>query len=185
MNILLVGVGGQGVITAARALFEAYALAGRRVVGSELHGMSQRGGRLNVHIRVDEDGGTLVPLGRCDLLLCLELIEGVRTLSYCSSKTSCVALDRVIPPPSSGAAPPAEELVEALRKRIGGLRLLNYDSLAKEVGSRSVNVSLLGAAMRELELNKGVLLKALEAAVKDSALKNAQRALELGAKLFE
>jgi len=87
-NIIISGVGGQGAVTLTQILAEAALREGYDVKTSELHGLSQRGGSIETHIRF---GGKvyspLVPSSRADLILGLEVTEGLRVVSYANKKT--------------------------------------------------------------------------------------------------
>src|SRR5512147_1906035 len=79
INILLSGVGGQGVILASKILSEAALLQGLDIKQSEVHGMSQRGGSVVSHVRIgDLVHSPLVPEGQCDLLAGFEPLEALR-----------------------------------------------------------------------------------------------------------
>jgi len=81
-NILLVGVGGQGILLASEILSETFMLAGYDVKKSEIHGMSQRGGSVVSHVRYgSEVFSPIVPEGEGDILFGFELLETCRYLS--------------------------------------------------------------------------------------------------------
>ncbi|MEM2124456.1 MAG: 2-oxoacid:acceptor oxidoreductase family protein, partial [Methanolinea sp.] len=74
-DILLVGIGGQGIILASNILGEACLAEGRSVRGAETHGMAQRGGSVEGHIRIDGRFGPLVPPGAARLMIAFDLLE--------------------------------------------------------------------------------------------------------------
>ena len=87
-NIIIAGTGGQGLITLLDVLSEAAVIEGFDIKTSELHGLSQRGGSINVHIRIGKKVySPLVPLSSADLILSLELLETLRTINYTNAKT--------------------------------------------------------------------------------------------------
>jgi len=87
-NIVIAGVGGQGLVTLNQILAEAAKAEGFDVKTSELHGLSQRGGSVETHIRFgDKIYSPLVALGEADLILGLEMLEGLRALPYAGKKT--------------------------------------------------------------------------------------------------
>jgi len=87
-NIVIAGVGGQGLITLTQILAEAALIEGYDVKTSELHGLSQRGGSVETHIRFGKRiFSPLVGRGTADLILGLEMTEGLRALSYANSET--------------------------------------------------------------------------------------------------
>ena len=81
-NILIVGIGGQGTILASNILGEACLIEGRPVKGAETHGMAQRGGSVESHIRIDGLFGPLIPPGHADLLISFDLLEALRYSHY-------------------------------------------------------------------------------------------------------
>jgi len=87
-NVVVSGTGGQGLLTVLDVLSEAAVIQGFDIKTSELHGLSQRGGSVNVHIRMGKKVySPLVPLGSAHLILSLELLETLRTANYANSKT--------------------------------------------------------------------------------------------------
>ena len=147
INILLTGVGGQGIITLAKVIGEVFNRRNIRVLMAETHGMSQRGGSVVVHVRIGEVNYPLIPIGGADVILGLELVETFRYLNYASSKTIVITNDNMIRPGLPNVKmPDKQRLVEAARKY--GLNIYYVDglSLAMEAGSAiSLNMVMLGA----------------------------------------
>jgi len=125
-NLVLTGVGGQGITTLASVIADA---ADKRQVNirvAEVRGMSQRGGSVVVHIRMGNVYSPIIPVGAADAIVSLELIEAVRSLSYAHEKTIIVTGTKVIPPPLPGIKiPNVEELRRILNKT--SLRTLYVD----------------------------------------------------------
>jgi len=87
-NIIIVGTGGQGLITLLQIIAEAADIQDLDVKTAELHGLSQRGGSISTHIRIGKKVETpLVPVGSADLVISLEYLETLRVLSYANSET--------------------------------------------------------------------------------------------------
>ena len=83
INFLLTGVGGQGIILASEVLSDVGAAAGYDVKKSEVHGMSQRGGSVDSHVRWgDKVYSPVIPRGEVDYLLSFEMMEGARYLPF-------------------------------------------------------------------------------------------------------
>jgi indolepyruvate ferredoxin oxidoreductase beta subunit len=82
LQILLCGVGGQGILFATKILSEAALKAGHQVIGSETHGMSQRGGSVTSHMKVGDYRGPLIRRGSADLIFCFEKSELLANLSF-------------------------------------------------------------------------------------------------------
>src|SRR5690242_9693465 len=100
-NILLVGVGGQGILLASEVLSEAFMLAGYDVKKSEIHGMSQRGGSVVSHVRFGEKVySPIVPEGEGDILFGFEILETYRSLPLLKKGGTVVANDLRIQPPA-------------------------------------------------------------------------------------
>ncbi len=97
-NILLVGVGGQGILLASEILSETFMLAGFDVKKSEIHGMSQRGGSVVSHVRYGKRVfSPIVPEGEGDILFGFELLETCRYLPLLKKGGSVIANDLCIP----------------------------------------------------------------------------------------
>lgn len=183
-NILLVGVGGQGILLAAEILSEAVLLAGFDVKKSEIHGMSQRGGSVVSHVRY----GTvvfspIVPEEEGDILFGFELMETYRSLSLLRQGGAVVANDLRIAPPSvlMGQDTYPEGLSERIKERFPDFLLLDGQKLASEAGNpRAANTVLLGAVSRRLDIDEQFWLQALEKMVPKKALEVNKKAFLLG-----
>src|SRR5512139_77248 len=100
-NILLVGVGGQGILLASEILAETFMLAGFDVKKSEIHGMSQRGGSVVSHVRYGREvHSPIVPEGEGDILFGFEILETYRSLPLLRQGGTVVANDLRISPPA-------------------------------------------------------------------------------------
>ena len=98
VNIVITGVGGQGVITAANILGKAAVNAGVNVFVSEVHGMAQRGGSVNCTVRLGNVTGPLVASGTADVILSTEPVEALRYISYSNKETKIITdTNTVIP----------------------------------------------------------------------------------------
>jgi len=183
-NILLVGVGGQGILLAAEILSEAVLLAGFDVKKSEIHGMSQRGGSVVSHVRYGtEVFSPIVPEGEGDILFGFELMESYRSLPLLRQGGAVVANDLRIAPPSvlMGQEAYPEGIAERIRERFPDFLLLDGQKLACEAGnSRAANTVLLGAVSRRLDIDERFWLQALETMVPNKALAVNRTAFLLG-----
>jgi len=160
LNLIVVGVGGQGVLTLANVIAQAAVKSGVKVLVAETHGMSQRGGSVIVHVRLGDVYSPLVPRGGADALVSLELIEASRYLTYVRRGGLVVAGSRILRPPLPGVRLPSkDELVAYIRS--SGVKFYEVDSvgLAKKAGSvRSENMVVLGAVLATGVLNGYVRL---------------------------
>jgi len=150
-NILITGVGGQGVILMSELLGEAAVKDGLRVRGSEILGMAVRGGSVTSSIRLgDEVYGPLIPMGKCDVLIGMEPSEALRNIPYLS-KSSLVIVNIVITFPftvSIGKSryPSLDEILEKLDNASGRVIKLDATQIAQQAGSLlATNIVMLGA----------------------------------------
>ena len=186
-NILLVGVGGQGILLASEILSEAFMLAGFDVKKSEIHGMSQRGGSVVSHVRYgDRVYSPIVPEGEGDILFGFELLETFRYLNLLKKGATVVANDLCIPPPSvlSGKDSYPENLAERIRSLHPDFLLVDGMKLAKGAGNvRAANTALLGAVSKRLDIPEEVWMKAIEKLVPSKAFEVNRKAFLAGRKL--
>ena len=180
-DVVLAGVGGQGVLTVAAILAEAARRSGLRVKQGEIHGMSQRGGAVLATVRmadgtIDSD---LIPRGSGDLLLGLEPLEALRYLDYLAGDAHLVT-----------AADPMENIpdypdLEEIRDLIGrvpGSVMVEAGALAKEAGSpRAANVVMVGAATPFLPLDPATVADCI---TEGFGLKG-ERVVEINLRAFE
>ena len=159
-NILIVGVGGQGVILASELLSEAAMVAGFDVKKSEIHGMSQRGGVVSSHVRFGRKVySPLIPAGCSDVVLAFEAAEALRWASQVSEDGILVVNTQQIVPTIAYTREydyPADPVGEA--GRIAG-RVLPIDGqgIAQKLGNiKAVNTVLLGAISVELPITAEV-----------------------------
>ena len=186
-NILLVGVGGQGILLASEILSETFMLAGFDVKKSEIHGMSQRGGSVVSHVRYGKEVfSPIVPEGEGDILFGFELMETSRYLSLLKPDGTVVANDLRIPPPSilMGHEAYPEELVGQMRSRFPKFMLVDGQKLATEAGNpRAANTVLLGAVSTLLDIPEEFWLQALEKMVPAKAREINKKAFMMGRSL--
>lgn len=183
-NILLVGVGGQGILLASEILSETFMLAGFDVKKSEIHGMSQRGGSVVSHVRFGQEVfSPIVPEGEGDVLFGFELMETCRALPLLRPGARVIANDLQIPPPAvlSGAQTYPQDLPEVIRARFPDFLLVDGQHLAEQAGNpRTANTVLLGAVSRRLEIDGTFWQQALEKMVPKRFLEENLKAFELG-----
>ena len=149
-NIVLSGVGGQGILTLGRVLGTALMNKGYDVRVGEVHGLSQRGGSVIVFVRYGEKiyAPTVSP-GFGDLLVSLELLEALRRLEYLSAGGTLVVNDLVLPPPMSKEVPSRNEIIGFLDKLGIKYHLVDGLALAEKAGSPlALNMVMLGAAIK-------------------------------------
>lgn len=187
-NVLIVGVGGQGVLLASRVIGEAAMRECQEVVMSEVHGMAQRGGSVSAAVRFGKGAlSPLVPKAGADLILGFEPVETYRALTYAKQGTVVVTdVNPIVPMTvTSGNEkyPEVGELLSAMRK--SGLKVISLDATqaAEEAGARvTVNSVLIGAVstLVEFPLKEGTLRSALMSSVPAKAKQVNEKAYELG-----
>lgn len=153
LNVVVVGVGGQGQLFLSRLIAETFLRYDTPTLVAETHGMSQRGGSVIVHVRVGREvRSPLIPVGRADVMLGMELIETVRYSHYVREGGVVLANDKVIVPPGQGVVVSRDELVKYLESRAPRLILLPSSQRATSLGiPLSANVHLFGALVALLE----------------------------------
>ncbi|WP_048130413.1 MULTISPECIES: indolepyruvate oxidoreductase subunit beta [unclassified Methanosarcina] len=168
-DILIAGVGGQGVVLASRMFALAAMKAGFRVSTAETIGMSQREGSVSSHIRIgDEISGSLIPTGHADLIIGLEPAETIRNLPFLKKGGKILVNSHAIPPASKPPGSPEyvpEALLAFLEAHVPGILCLDFTQLAEEAGTyRAANVAMLGAAAGTdmLPFSKEIILAVLE-----------------------
>ncbi len=177
-NIMLSGVGGQGILTSGRIIALAAMDAGLDVKMSEVHGMSQRGGNVDTHVRIGEEvPSSLIPLGGAHFLVSFEKLEALRYMNYLRPDGTAFVARHEIPPltqnlkKDSGYVSGIDAKIE---KKAPKLVWVDAFELAKELGDpRMVNVILLGALSNRLN---GLGAKNWEAGIRQRFKKKAQEA---------
>ena len=159
-NILMVGVGGQGVILASEILSEVMMRAGYDVKKSEVHGMAQRGGSVSTHVRFGSKVySPLIKKGDADILFSFEVLESVRYLDFLKKDALIIVNNQKVLPPSVtlGADAYPDNIPEILRERFSKVDMVDALEIAKRAGnSRALNVAFLGALSRHIEVEEGM-----------------------------
>ena len=159
-DIILSGVGGQGILSIATVIGKAALKEGLYMKQAEVHGMSQRGGDVQSNLRISDQpiASDLIPSGKCDLIISLEPMEGLRYLPYLSPEGWLVTNET---PFVNIPNYPEEDKVMAEINKLPHKIVLNVDKVAKEVGSARV-ANILGIdyekvqdSIREIFLRKG------------------------------
>lgn len=163
-DILLAGVGGQGVLSMASLIGMAAIREGLYVKQSEVHGMAQRGGAVQAHLRLSDSPieSDLIGLGAADLILSLEPVESLRYVPYLAPEGAVVTASN--PFRNIKDYPP---LVDVLRKirTLPHTTVLDAERIATETGDvQTLNTVMVGAASSRLPLSWA----ALEGAVRDA-----------------
>jgi len=163
-NLIINGVGGQGVITLLSLVGESAFVEGYDVRSSELHGLSQRGGSVETHIRFGEKTySPLIPNGKADLIISLEMLEGLRETAKSGKHTTFLVNEFVSPFIGSLT-------VEEIKNQFEGfknvLHVVAASKICKEKLQNEVvsTIYLLGYAVSRnlIPLKKESVLRAIE-----------------------
>lgn len=153
-SILLAGVGGQGIILVSTILTEGLLKLKFDVKMSEIHGMAQRGGSVNTHIRFgNKVNSPVISKGGSDLFIAFEKLEAVRYIQYLKPGGTLILNDHEIYslPILTGRAKYPEAIIEKLEDSIESISIIKASSVAKDLGNEKVqNIVLLGAIVRRL-----------------------------------
>lgn len=144
-DIILSGVGGQGILSIATVIGQAALKDGLYMKQAEVHGMSQRGGDVQSNLRLSDKpiASDLIPKGKCDLIISLEPMEGLRYLPYLDAEGWLVTNDT--PFINIPNYPNEADIMNEINK-LPHKVVLNVDEVAKEIGTiRVANMVLLGA----------------------------------------
>lgn len=156
-NIILAGVGGQGILSIANVIGIASLKDNLYLKQAEVHGMSQRGGDVQSNLRISDEpiSSDLIPYGGADIIISLEPMESLRYLPYLSKKGWVVT--NINPFVNIQNYPDMKDVMQELEK-MDNLVALDMDKIAKDLGSpRSSNMVLLGAASPFLGLPVNLL----------------------------
>lgn len=146
IDIILSGVGGQGILSIAAVIGEAALKEGLHMKQAEVHGMSQRGGDVQSNLRLSDKpiASDLIPLGQADLIISLEPMESLRYLPFLKKDGWLVT--NAQPFVNIPNYPEMEKIQTELNK-LPQKVMLDVESIAKELGSgRMANIVMLGAA---------------------------------------
>ena len=177
-DIVLSGVGGQGILSVAAIIGLAAVEKGLYLKQAEVHGMSQRGGDVQSHLRISSKpvASDLIPYGKADLILSVEPMESLRYLPWLSDSGWLVT--NSTPFINIPDYPPVNEILDEIRK-IRNNRIIDADTIARETGSiKASNVVVLGAASFFIDLP----FQTLEDAVKKLFKKKGPEIVELNLK---
>ena len=186
ISIVLTGVGGQGVITAANLLGKASIKAKIAVFVSEIHGMAQRGGAVVCTVRMGDVSSPLLPRGTADVLLSMEPVEALRNISYINNKTKVITDKNPIIPFTVAVSGEQYPKVEEIFKEFSThaeLYTIDALKLAKEAGAIiTKNTVMLGAlaASGVLPFKPEILLETILDSVPEKYKNVNKKAFERG-----
>ncbi len=179
-DIVLCGVGGQGVLSMAALIGRAAVVEGLNAKQSEVHGMAQRGGAVQAHLRLSDDviESDLIPRGAADLVLSLEPVEALRYVSWlCPTGTLVSSANALVNIPNY----PDTEGILARIRALPHSCVIEAERLADEAGDLlAVNTVMVGAASRLLPLKH----ESLEQSVRQTFSRKGERVLNVNLAAF-
>jgi indolepyruvate ferredoxin oxidoreductase beta subunit len=179
-DIVLAGVGGQGVLSVSAVIASAALASGLQVKQSETHGMAQRGGAVSANLRLSDRpiASDLVPLGSAALLLSMEPLESLRYLQYLAPDGAIISA--TAPFTNIPDYPPLPEVFDAIRGASKAV-LVDAEVLARQAGSaRAVNMVMVGAASNVLPIET----TEIERQIQQRFAAKGERVVEMNLKAF-
>lgn len=180
-DIVFSGVGGQGVLSMAAVIGQAAIAEGLHAKQSEVHGMAQRGGTVQAHLRLSDGpiASDLIPYGCADLILSLEPVEGLRHLQWLDPRGTLVTAAE--PYLNIADYPEVSGILQRIRE-LPHARVVEAARLAEQAGDlQAVNTVMVGAAASLLPFHRD----ALERAVTDTFARKGEAALRVNRAAFE
>ncbi|MCD6331182.1 MAG: indolepyruvate ferredoxin oxidoreductase subunit beta [Thermoplasmata archaeon] len=185
-SIVIAGIGGQGVITAANIVAKSALKDGYNVVMSELHGMAQRGGNVECTVRIGDVYSPIVANGTADAIISFEPLEALRNLPKVKKEGIVLTdVNPIIPPLVSlgiGKYPELEEIFDRIAMHCKLIKI-NADDLARKAGSiLTKNVVMLGAmtALKILPIKEESILGTIKETIPEKYVEMNVKAFELG-----
>ncbi len=164
-NILVAGVGGQGVILASDLMADTFLEAGYDSKKSEVHGMAQRGGSVSSHVRFGKKvDSPIIKMGEVDYLFMTEKLETLRWLSYCNPDTVFLIDPLEIYPPAVnlGTMEYPDDVEATLKDNYKNVHFIKATEIAAGLGNaRAGNVVLLGTLSKLLDIDEDVWMKCI------------------------
>lgn len=183
MNIMIVGVGGQGTLLASRILGRVAIDEGYDVKVSEVHGMSQRGGSVVTYVKYGEKVySPIIDRGEADIILAFELLEAYRALPYLKKGGKMIVNTQSINPMPviTGAAEYPKNLEEKLSDACA-LTALDALEIAEKAGNiKAVNVVLIGVLAKSTDVKYEKWIEALKATVPEKFIELNLKAFDMG-----
>lgn len=183
MNIMIVGVGGQGTLLASRILGNVAIKMGYDVKVSEVHGMSQRGGSVVTYVKYGEKVySPIIDRGEADIILAFEILEAYRALPYLKKGGKIIANTQQMNPMPviTGTMEYPKDIEKKLSEKVK-LQAIDALSAAREAGNfKAVNVVLIGLLAKSTDVNKEIWLDTIKDTVPEKLLDVNLKAFEIG-----
>ena len=183
MNIMIVGVGGQGTLLASRILGNTVINEGYDVKVSEVHGMSQRGGSVVTYVKYGEKVySPIIDKGEADIILAFEKLEAYRAMPYLKKDGLIICNNQEINPMPViiGATNYPENIFEKISKKVNLKVIDAYDLALKAGNAKSVNVVLIGVMAKSTDISYDKWIEVIKATVKPQFIDSNIKAFDLG-----
>ena len=180
-DIILAGVGGQGILSIASILGEAALKENHYLKQAETHGMSQRGGAVVSHLRISDNkiASDLIPKGKAEIILSVEPMEALRYLPYLNKSGYIVT--NTTPLVNIPNYPETDQILYEIKKQPRYVAI-DADKIAKEIGnSRASNMVMLGAASPFVHIEPAKI----EEGIKSVFRKKGDKIVQLNLKAFK
>lgn len=188
-NVIFAGVGGQGVILASKVLMEVAKKKGYDVKESEVHGMAQRGGSVDCHVRFGKEVfSPLIPKGGADYIVSLELLESMRKVEYLNKDAVLIVnREQINPAPVEiGTMQYPADIEEWLKKNFASTVVVDTAEALKEAGTKkALNIVMLGCLSTYLDFETSDWEEAIKSLVKEKFIEQNLRAFQLGRDLIK
>jgi indolepyruvate ferredoxin oxidoreductase beta subunit len=188
-NVIFAGVGGQGVILASKVLMETARKKGYDIKESEVHGMAQRGGSVDCHIRFGKEVfSPLIPKGGADFVICLELLESMRKLEYLHKDSVLIVnKEQINPAPVEiGAMEYPPDIEEWLKKSFAPTITVDTTETLKDVGTKkALNIVMVGCLSKFLEFEENDWIESLKTLINEKFIEQNLKAFHLGRELIK
>ncbi|KUO60499.1 MAG: indolepyruvate oxidoreductase subunit beta [Gracilibacter sp. BRH_c7a] len=186
INILIVGVGGQGTILASKVLAGVVQEKGHEVKIAEIHGMSQRGGSVFTQVRYGANiASPTIPQGEADIILAFEKLEALRWLSYLKKNGRILINDQRIDPMPviMGTVEYPADALQIIQDKCQNVTMIDGVSEALKAGNiKSVNMVLLGVLSKFLDFDGDIWLKVMQETIPAKFIDVNLKAFEAGRK---
>ena len=184
-DLVIVGVGGQGAILASDIIGKAAVAEGLPVTGAETHGMAQRGGAVENHVRIGCRYGSLIPAGGADCVISMEPLEALRFAKFINPKgIAVINREKIVPVTVNlGKVPyPELDVIESTMKGLcSEVKMEDYTAMAKKAGAvQALNVVMIGAVSKYLPIKAETLKDVIAKSVPPKTVAVNLKAFELG-----
>lgn len=161
-NIILAGVGGQGILTIASIIDLAAMHSGLNVKQAEVHGMSQRGGDVQSNLRISDEEifSDLIPKGKADIILAMEPLEALRYVSYLQKDG--IIITASAPFKNIPNYPDEKEVLETIKKSGFKYIIIDSEEIAKNLSERVLNVVIAGAVAPIIGIDSNIMKESVK-----------------------